>query len=118
MTTTTATKIGAQRFLLRCSRVFGPAEPGPGWPLPRPFATPATCRAGSGHASTTSARRTAAPIVKSLALPVERDTMAERIAFGVLALGAGCAVVEMFGLMARLAPNWDSSDAWAARLLS
>jgi len=56
--------------------------------------------------------------VKRLALPVRRDTAAERIAFGLLALGAGYAVVEMFGLMARLAPNWDSFNAWVAHLIS
>jgi len=118
MTTTLAKPTGAQRFPLCYSRASSPADAAPDGPVPRPFATPTTRWAGSGQASTPSARRTADPVAKRLALPVRRDTAAERIAFGLLALGAGYAVVEMFGLMARLAPNWDSFNAWVAHLIS
>jgi hypothetical protein len=50
-------------------------------------------------------------------LRMERDTVGEQIALGLLTLsGMGC-IAQAFGTMAELSPNWELFKALAARLV-
>ena len=53
-----------------------------------------------------------------LVLPAPDESAAGRIMVPVLALTAGAALAEAFGLMARLAPQWDAFTALVARLIA
>lgn len=82
-------------------------------PLSAPLPANPTCDAGVARGAVELT-----PRVRSLALPIEQETKAEKIAFATLALAGAAAVVHGFGMVATLGANWANFTAWVARILA
>lgn len=66
------------------------------------------------------AARAATPVrtAGSVIMPDRSVSTAEKVAFSLIALAGAAALAEACGLMARLAPQWDSFSDLIARLIA